>query len=373
MFEIETISKPTNTQKELGDWEESLRRYPVNYPKDWKNKLILGDNKSAMNSLIEQGWTEKINLIYIDPPFFSGNSYLTYNDKWSDEIDSYLKYMEKRLILMRDLLAENGSIYVHLDWHVGHYVKVLMDRIFTRKCFKNEIIWQRAKTVGRTVQPQKFNVLTDSILFYSKNPDTKINEQKVKKYYLLSDAKNLFKFDEKFNTFFKDAPAGDYSDESIRRLDGEGRIYWNSKGNLRKKISLKYETKNGIKYVVEEIEVGNIWNDLTDMMHATKEEKTGFPTQKPEDLLERIIKASSDEGDIIADFFCGSGTTLAVAEKLDRRWIGCDSSDSAIQVTKERILNIHNSRDLIDESRRYNRHTRPFELWRNEGKKDEKQ
>ncbi len=140
--------------------------YPENYPKDWKNLLIWGDNKLVMSSLIKQGWAGKINLIYIDPPFFTGADFTVrtkigdeeiekepsiieeraYKDTWSGGIASYLKYMYERLVLMRELLAENGSIYVHLDWHVGHYVKVMMDEIFGYENFRNEVVWRKTNS-----------------------------------------------------------------------------------------------------------------------------------------------------------------------------------------------------------------------------------
>jgi adenine-specific DNA-methyltransferase len=158
---VETVNKP----RAKGGYIDSASlfpedEYPENYPKDWKNLLIWGDNKLVMSSLIKQGWTGKINLIYIDPPFFTGADFTirtrvedeqiekepsiieerAYRDTWSGGIASYLKYMYERLVLMRDLLAENGSIYVHLDWHVGHYVKVMMDEIFGAVNFRNEIV-----------------------------------------------------------------------------------------------------------------------------------------------------------------------------------------------------------------------------------------
>ncbi len=181
---VETVNEPR-----MKEYENRLffpkSEYPENYPKDWKNLLIWGDNKLVMSSLIKQGWTGKINLIYIDPPFFTGTDFTirtkvgdeqiekapsiieerAYKDTWSGGIASYLKYMYERLVLMRELLAENGSIYVHLDWHVGHYVKVLMDEIFGYENFINQIIWHY-KSGGRSrdFYARKHDIL----LFYSK-------------------------------------------------------------------------------------------------------------------------------------------------------------------------------------------------------------
>jgi adenine specific DNA methylase Mod len=166
---VEIINKPRiKGGEKLSLYPED--QWPKDYPKDWKNLIIWGDNKLVMSSLIKQGWAGKINLIYIDPPFFTGADFTVrtkvgdeeiekepsiieeraYRDTWSGGIASYLKYMYERLVLMRDLLAENGSIYVHLDWHVGHYVKVMMDEIFGYENFRNEIVWFYPDTPGRT-------------------------------------------------------------------------------------------------------------------------------------------------------------------------------------------------------------------------------
>jgi len=173
--------------------------WPKDYPKDWKNLLIWGDNKLVMSSLIKQGWAGKINLIYIDPPFFTGADFTVrikigddqiekepsiieeraYKDIWSGGIASYLKYMYERLVLMRELLAENGSIYVHLDWHVGHYVKVMLDEIFGYENFRNEIIWNYP---AASAQTSRFFIRSHGIiLFYSKTEN-----------YIFRDDKNIY-------------------------------------------------------------------------------------------------------------------------------------------------------------------------------------
>ncbi len=344
---VETVNKPRLKELEGGLFDTSQfypeNKYPKNYPKDWKNKLIWGDNKLAMSSLIKQGWAGKINLIYIDPPFFTGADFKirtkigdekiekepsiieerAYRDTWSGGIASYLKYMYERLVLMRELLAENGSIYVHLDWHVGHYVKVMMDEIFGYENFRNEIVWWYKSSV----HPQKdFQRFHDVILRYSKTDS-----------YI-------------YNTQYDP-----YSKATIRRfdrVDDEGKRY-------------KEVMKRGERFIVymkdQGLPAGDVW-DLPFVI-GTSQENLAFQTQKPEALLKRIILASSNPGDIVADFFCGSGTTLAVAEKLGRRWIGCDLSKFAIQVTRKRLLDIHNSKDLQNEGKKYDNPARPFELW----------
>lgn len=333
----------------------------------WNNRLIYGDNLLVLQALLSgdepngvPSLRGKVNLIYIDPPFDSKADYRTkitlpgadlsqrpttveqfaYADTWQKGTVSYLEMMYPRLLLMRELLADNGSIYVHIDWHVGHYIKILLDDIFGKENFRNEIVWQRAKTVGRmsTDKQLKYDNLTDSIFFYTKTITTQINKQKKKIYYTKEQAESNFIFDDKKQTFFKHAPKGNYSDESIRKFDLEGRIYWTRNGTPRIKTYLYNEYQNQKLIYYDLQEVGNLWVDLSDMMHISDKEKVGYSTQKPEKLLERIIKASSNEGDLVCDFFGGSGTTASVAEKLGRRWITSDIGKPACLVIRKRLI-----------------------------------
>ncbi len=334
---VETINEP-RIKADKTAWVFPEDEWPKDYPKDWKNMLIWGDNKLVMSSLIKQGWAGKINLIYIDPPFFTGSDFTirtklgdeqiekepsiieerAYNDTWSGGIASYLKYMYERLVLMRDLLAENGSIYVHLDWHVGHYVKVMMDEIFGYENFRNEIVWCYAQG-GRPKDyfPNKHDV----IFLYSKSANPNFNKDMIKIPYDLYSEK---------------------SSSSFTKVDENGRRYKEIYGS---------DKKSKYKYYMDEGKIPfDWWTDIPKMTGRTaaslESEYLFFDTQKPEALLKRIILASSNPGDIVADFFCGSGTTLAVAEKLGRRWIGSDLSKFAIQVTRKRLLDIYNSKDL---------------------------
>ena len=338
---IETVNKP----RAKGGLNSSLfpeDEWPDRYPKDWKNKLIWGDNKLVISSLLKQGWAGKINLIYIDPPFYTGAdfSYTTkidgdteiekepsiieqraYRDTWSGGIASYLKYMYERLSLMRDLLAEDGSIYIHLDWRVGHYVKVMCDEIFGYDNFRNEIVWHYFVS-GK--YPNEFAKDHDIIYVYSKTKNAIFNYEKELDeclYYEKFYEKNIIKGD-------------------------DGKEYYKYNGELRTFVKQVSETWNINKIKRDGIEI------------------IGYKTQKPEILLTRIIKASSNPGDIVADFFSGSGTTLSVAEKMGRRWIGSDLSKYAIQVARKRLLDIHNSKDLTNEELdEYGRPSRPFEIW----------
>ncbi|MEM3473743.1 MAG: site-specific DNA-methyltransferase [archaeon] len=341
---VETINKP----RTKGGYNASLfpeEEWPKNYPKDWKNILIWGDNKLVMSSLLKQGWAGKINLIYIDPPFFTGADFTVrteigdeqiekepsiieeraYKDTWSGGIASYLKYMYERLILMRELLAENGSIYVHLDWHVGHYVKVMMDEIFgpggekNEPGFRNDIIWHYFMG-GKS--PNMFGRKHDIILWYSKSDKWIFNRLKHKRRL----------------DYVPGLPAKSSTGEQIEETTGKDEVGW---------------------YSI--VSVDDVW-DISGVFNMSYEYQA-FDNQKPEALLKRIILASSNPGDIVADFFCGAGTTLAVAEKLGRRWIGSDLSKFAIHVTRKRLLDIHSSKDLQNEGEKYGKPARPFELW----------
>lgn len=266
------------------------------------NKLYLGDNLEVLRTLK----SESIDLIYIDPPFFSGRNYnviwgdsnevRTFEDIWEGGITSYLIWLNARLWEMKRVLKKTGSIYVHCDWHASHYIKTEMDKIFGYENFRNEIIWcyTGAANVGNDF-PRKHDV----ILRYSKTPELIFNKNDIR------------------------VP---YAPESIKRAN---RQVIGSGGMNFDKIRLNSEGKVPEDWWVDIIR-GSQYRD----------EFIGYPTQKPEKLLERIIKASSNEGDIVADFFVGGGTTLAVAQKLKRRFIGCDSSRVAISVTLDRLVKI---------------------------------
>jgi len=302
------------------------------FEEGWKNKLIWGDNKLVMSSLLEK-FAGKINLIYIDPPFATGADFKfkvqigeegeqitkehsileekAYRDTWGRGLDSYLYMMYERLVLMKELLAENGSIYVHLDWHVGHYVKVMMDEIFGYENFVNEVIWAyRIQGITQRAWARKH----DDILFYSKNINSyKFYPMKERVYY---------------EKPFFNPPKDEY-----------GRYY-------------------------QDVFIRDVWDhDETKPIISGSSEYLDYKTQKSEGLLKRIILATTDPGDLIADFFCGSGTTLAVAEKLGRRWIGCDLSRYAIHITRKRLLEIEKSKDLLsDKKKPYGKKARPFEI-----------
>ena len=287
------------------------------------NLLIHGDNLEVMKYLLEHGYKGMIDLIYIDPPYFTQKDYyytnkqrktkmLAYRDKW-DDLQTYLNFLKERLILMKELLSEKGSIYVHLDWHASHYVKVMMDEIFGYENFQREIVWDIGVLSGFKTQVNNWIRGHDIILFYTKTDAFTFNKQSI--------------------------PHREEYIKRFNKIDEEGRRYFDGRGGRR---YLDEVLKRGKA-------IGDVWSDIMSFQQIpTAQERLPFGTQKPEALLKRIILASSNEGDIVADFFCGSGTTLAVAEKLGRRWIGCDLSKFAIQVTRKRLLDIHNSKDLME-------------------------
>lgn len=315
--------------------------------KGWTNKLIWGDNKLALSSLINGPLREEIEregglkLIYIDPPFAVGADFsfqiklsgdevtkkpsiieeIAYRDTWGKGISSYLSMMYERLKLMHDLLADDGSIYVHCDWRINSYVKVILDGIFGKDNFLNEIIW--AYYAFKRSTAKKFPQKHDTIISYRKNESNFI-----------------------WNTQYKS-----HKPEYLKRWkqDEKGRYYRDdvnpTKGGTRT-IYLN-ELKGDI--------VDSVWEDIPPV-NPVAEERADYTTQKPEALLERIIKASSNEGDLVADFFPGSGTTPAVAEKLGRKWIACDLGRFAIHTTRKRLIQIQ--RELKRDGKSY----RAFEV-----------
>jgi adenine specific DNA methylase Mod len=299
--------------------------------KGWTNKLIWGDNKLILSSLANGPLREEIEkegglkLIYIDPPFAVGADFgfnieiggetaekkqsiieeIAYRDTWGKGISSYLTMMYERLKLMHNLLADNGSIYVHCDWRVSPIMRLICDDVFGLSNFQREIIWSFDTKSGYKSAVDNFIRSHDTILFYSKSRSRIFNKQ-----YL---------------------PYSEEYKERFKKIDKDGRAYRDDRGS-------------GVKQYLDElkgISVPDVWSDIKSFQQdATSLEYLNYPTQKPEALLERIIKASSNEGDLIADFFCGSGTTAAVAEKLSRKWITTDLGRFSVHTTRKRMIGI---------------------------------
>lgn len=362
----ETDKKRTDPQKLMFDVDQRGRQL-----KGWTNKLIWGDNKLILSSLKNGPLRDEIErqgglkLIYIDPPFDVGADFsmdieigddtftknpnileeIAYRDTWGKGADSFIAMLYERLVLIRDLLAENGSVYVHMGPKINHYVRAILDEIFGESKCQRELIWKRVSSRGHG---KAYPATHDSILFYTKSEEFIWNQQ----YLPL---------------------AQEYVESKYRFTDPDGRVYrkdnclnqnsnrpnltyeWN--GHIRtwrwtkEKIQELHDagrliyTKTGIpeykRYLDESegVPLQSIWSDV-DPVNSQAAEDTQYATQKPVALLERIIKSSSNEGDLIADFFCGSGTTAAVAEKLGRKWIVTDLGKFAVHTTRKRMIGV---------------------------------
>ena len=305
-----------------------------------------GDNLKVMRELA----SESIDLIYCDPPFMTQRDFGDFDDRFMD-VGTYVGWLRIRMYEMRRVLKSTGSIYMHLDWHAVHYVKVVMDEIFGYGNFRNEIIWKRTSSVKTSqFKDKKYSVLTDTILYYSKTDNYTFEPARIRD--VLSEDEIVLKYpfvDEngRYNlrTLLRSKSMGERPNlvyeyggftpdkygwrmikEKIEDLDKNGNLHWNGNGKPYRKIR-DHEDKGK--------PVSNIWDDILAVRKA--DESVGYPTQKPEALLERIIKTSSNPGDVVLDPFCGSGTTCAVAHRLGRKWIGIDTNTNAIELCKHRL------------------------------------
>ena len=292
------------------------------------NRLIWGDNLHVMRQIP----SNSIDLIYADPPFFSGRQYnvmwgdanevRSFNDIWEGGLTGYLIWLNARLYEMKRLLKPTGSIYVHCDWHASHYIKVEMDKIFGYDNFRNEIVWHYEKW---TASSKSFQRNHDVVFFYSKSNNWTFNIQK-------EVTENLAKKHEQGYLI-----GGGYGATGLVVYDREH-------PEAKKKI------QSGKYHVVYADKEGKPLSDVfrIPFLNPVAKERIGYPTQKPEALLERIIKVSSNEGDVVADFFGGGGTTAATAQRLGRRWITCDQSRVAVSVSAERLKQEAITRGLED-------------------------
>jgi len=320
---IETIKEGRATRQpgRMGD----LFSYAAQQDEDnWHNKLIWGDNLLVLTSLMKE-YAGKVDLIYIDPPFATGSDFSykvlvgddddpvpgkepslieekAYRDTWGSGFDSYLSMMAPRLQLLRDLLSDNGSIFVHVDVHIGPYIKMLLDEIFGKDNFQNEIAWyyyNKLHGSRKKCIPKAF----DQILYYLKNKNSNFT----------------------YNTLVEPR------DKPVKKLK-----YHFIGGKI---VNDKDENGKVITYESTERQIDNIWR-IRCLQPANKQEWVHYDTQKPVDLIERVIAVASKPGDLLLDCFGGSGTSLVAAEKNDRRWIGCDLGKFAIHTTRKRLLEI---------------------------------
>ncbi|HEY7341018.1 MAG TPA: DNA methyltransferase [Ktedonobacterales bacterium] len=341
-------------------------------PGEWRNRLIWGDKKYVLPSLLPE-FTGKVNLIYIDPPFATGSDFSftttipesddaftkepsmveqkAYRDTWGRGLDSYLQWFYETAVLLRELLAEDGSIYVHTDFHVGQYAKIVLDEMFGRENYKSEIIWQKIRS--SKAQSNRYGNVCDSIYFYSKSQTATFNPIHVKHSddYLASHYRYIEEGSGRRYRLHDFTQAGQGQPRQfgtwgvLSPPPGKHWIWSQERIDEGLKLGLIVFSKEGMPSVKRYLdEVGgnfleDLWADIPPI-NAMSHERLGYPTQKPEALLERIVNASSNEGDLVLDCFCGSGTTAAVAEKLGRRWITCDLGRFAIHTTRKRLLSI---------------------------------
>ncbi len=355
--------KPSEDNMQLGLFDTRGRQR-----KGWTNKLIWGDNKLVLSSLKNGPLRKEIEaqgglkLIYIDPPFDVGADFsmdieigeetftkdpnileeIAYRDTWGKGADSFIAMIYERISLMYDLLAKDGSIYVHCDWRASGYIRLVLDEIFGKDHFHNEIIWQGA--IGDTSSKNKKFIKSHETLFFYRKDGLLWNDvfqeysEASKKLYRFSDEKGLYQLGP------VDNPGGGghtydlgYGEKTPTRGYGmplETALRWIENGEL---VIEKGKVPRRKLYMSEGVRCRDVWVDI----RATQgSEYLKYPTQKPEALLQRIIKASSNEGDLVADFFSGSGTTAAVAEKLGRKWIATDLGKFAIHTTRKRMIGV---------------------------------
>jgi len=368
--------KPEDTALQAGLFDERGRQL-----KGWTNKLIWGDNKLILSSLKNGPLREEIEaqgglkLIYIDPPFDVGADFsmdieigdetftkkpsiieeIAYRDTWGRGADSFITMIYERLLVMRDLLHEKGSIYVHCDWRLNSYLRTICDEIFGAENFVNEIAWRRTTAHGDAKQGAKrFDIVHDSILFYVKDCNKRTwntqyvafsDEQIEAQYNKLEDGRRY-----RLVTPTASKPGGDtsYDWKGVRPPQGRGWAYSRKKMEEFDKAGKLYHSSTGqpyIKYYLDErpgVAASSIWADM--LLAPTALERVQYPTQKPQSVLTRIIEASSAPGDLVADFFCGSGTTCAVAETLGRKWVGADLGKFAIHTTRKRLIGVQRQR-----------------------------
>ena len=376
---IEHIDEPRSEDKMMA--QTSLFDTSGRQIKGWSNKLIWGDNKLILPSLKNGPLRKQIEaegglkLIYIDPPFDVGADFsmnieigeenftkkpsvieeIAYRDTWGKGADSFIAMIYERLKLMHGLLADDGSIYVHCDYRVNSYVRLVLEEIFGPNNFHNEIIWQRSSS-GKTIS-KNLSRDTDTIYWYSKSDQYLIKPI----FQPLSDTTiAMYSRDDndergRYRLYPLQKTGGpgpettyDYKDnngkiwkcprkgwrmryEKLKALENDNRLYFEGNSLAEKAYWNERENEGRL--------ANNLWNDIANLQGTTSE-ILGYPTQKPEKLLERIIEMATNEGDLITDFFCGSGTTLAVAEKLGRKWIGADLGRFSIHTTRKRMIGV---------------------------------
>jgi DNA modification methylase len=377
---LEHIDEPRAETRAQPDLFDSRGRQQAG----WANKLIWGDNKLILSSLKSGPLRQQIEdagglkLVYIDPPFDVGADFsmdieiggetfhkeanlleqIAYRDTWGRGADSFVSMIYERLILIRDLMAPDGSVYVHCDWRVNSLVRLAMNEVFGTSNFRNEITWRRTRTHNDATT---WAAIADTILYYTRgdsfvwNPQfTDQSEEDIETRYRFRDEDGrryrLGPIDSPnprpnmmyiWKGFSPPKKGWRYSREKMAELDQAGRIWYPNSVYKRPATKLYLEESRGAL-------VGTVWTEFS-AVQASAKERVDYPTQKPEALLEQIIKASSNEGDLIADFFAGSGTTAAVAEKLGRKWIATDLGKFAVHTTRKRLIGVQRHRKAAEQ------------------------
>ncbi|MDP2320546.1 MAG: site-specific DNA-methyltransferase [Acidobacteriota bacterium] len=339
---------------------------------DTPNLLFHGDNKDVLAWLLANGYRGKVQLVYIDPPFDSGADYvrkvslrgpkgsmkvdgetyslgeqIQYTDIWAN--DNYLQFMYERLLLLKELLTTNGSLWLQCDWGRSHFLRTVLDEVFGSEALRNEIVWKR--TASRS-DAKGFGHVHDVIYWYSKGSDpvwhpvrVEHDEEYLAKYYGQTDATGRrFNADNLTASGLRNGSSGKpwrgfdpaakglhwkYATETLDQLDADGHIYWPLGGQGFPRLKRYLDETEGRS-------ITSVWDDLY-AVNSQASERGDYPTQKPETLLERVLECSSDRNEIVLDCFIGSGTTAVVAQKLGRRWIGADINKGAIQTTLKRL------------------------------------
>ena len=375
---IETVNENVQERQKM------LDLFSTGAKTDWRNRLIWGDKKYVLPSMLPE-LAGKVNLIYIDPPFDTGADFSftatipdnpeteedeetsftkqpsileqkAYRDTWGKGLDSYLQWFYEAAVMLRELLAENGSIYVHLDWHVVHYAKAILDEVFGSDNFINEIIWKRSGNTSSI--GQIFKRAHDSLLFYSKTNQYNFNFQRKPlseasmDIYSLEDKRGRHRLVPLLVSGKRNGVTGrpwKGVDPNTRGRQGMHWVTTHDKLDAYEKRGLivwpnKENSVPSLKYYLQDnpgVVMSDLWDDIS-LITSVSKEALQYQTQKPEQLLDRVIKTSSNEGELVLDCFCGSGTTAAVAEKLNRRWIACDLGRFAIHTSRKRLLQVSN-------------------------------
>jgi DNA modification methylase len=313
---------------------------------DSSPRLIHGDALDVARALAQGGSRGQVDVVYVDPPFASRAAYVhearldgpadgrvvrapAYDDRWNDGLGTYLDFLAPRLEALAGLLSPRGTMWVHVDWRASYLVRLLLDEILGREAFKNEIVWRRAPNLGRQAASRQFGRTLDTIVVYGRDAATLAPPTRLEPV-----APSAIRWDE-LGRPFTSAPRGDYTDDSVRRLERLGRVHRAASGKVYVKYFL---VQDGEGRWCRERRVDTLWTDVPPLRHARTGERTGFPTQKPRALLDRIINCASLPGRLVVDLFAGSGTTGESAHTLGRRVILGDESPLAVATARARLL-----------------------------------